>query len=264
MLKPKFCDWELAPHLRSTASIEPQFGDVTRVGLELAFFDPLDEIDQHRIGPAGQADFLTLAHDQTVKEFDLGAPALLHVLTHRRALTGRRARRILKALRVAGLDRRVVAFAGARNGFRRKVQDLLELIAERLADADRFGAKSSREATDRIVLEHFAAGKPGAGGQSVLHRVGDELGPALPPEIAGHFGAVGKRYQPAHFFGARGDAAMDLAGPKHGVRRAVLGGAAMNKPRLRQIDGDARGDAAKRLAPTDDAGDGRLVDAILQ
>ena len=57
---------------------------------------------------------------------------------------------------------------------------------------------------------------------------------------------------------------MDLAGPKHRVRSAVLGRAAVNEPGFRQIDGDARGDAAERLAPTDDAGDGRLVDAVLQ
>ena len=57
---------------------------------------------------------------------------------------------------------------------------------------------------------------------------------------------------------------MDLAGPKHRVGSAVLGRAAMNKPGFRQIDGDARGDTAERLAPTDDVGDGRLVDAILQ
>ncbi len=57
---------------------------------------------------------------------------------------------------------------------------------------------------------------------------------------------------------------MHFAGAEHGVGRAVLGGAAMDVAGLRQVDGDAGGDAAERLAPADDAGDGFLVHAILQ
>ena len=44
--------------------------------------------------------------------------------------------------------------------------------------------------------------KPGAGGEPVLHRVGDELRPALAPQIVGHLGAVGVGDQPADLLGA--------------------------------------------------------------
>ena len=47
---------------------------------------------------------------------------------------------------------------------------------------------------------------------------------------------------------------------KHGLRVTH----AMNEAGLGQIDRDARGDAAERLAPADDAGDGFFVHAILQ
>ena len=57
---------------------------------------------------------------------------------------------------------------------------------------------------------------------------------------------------------------MHLAGAEHGVRRAALAGAAMDMAGLGQVDGDAAGDAAQRLAPADDAGDRLLVHAVLQ
>jgi len=46
-----------------------------------------------------------------------------------------------------------------------------------------------------------------------------------------------------------------FAGAKYRVRRAVLAGAAVDVAGLGQVDGDARGNAAERLAPADDAGD---------
>jgi len=58
------------------------------IGLQFALLDALDDVGQHRIGAAGQADFLALAHDQAVEEFDFRAPAFLHVLAHRGALPG--------------------------------------------------------------------------------------------------------------------------------------------------------------------------------
>jgi len=109
------------------------------------------------------------------------------------------------------------------------MQDVLELIAVRLADADLLRSRAGGEAADRIVLEHVAAAEPGAGGKPVLHGVGNELRPAFAPQIVGHLGAVGVSDQPADFFGALGDAAVHLAGAKHGMRGAVLGGAAMNE-----------------------------------
>src|SRR5262249_46255776 len=138
-------------------SIEPQLGDVLRIGRELAPLDALDDIRQHRVGAGRDADPLALARDQPVDELDLGAAALLHVLAHRGPLPGRGAPGILEALRIAGLHRRLVAFAGARDRLRRQVQDLLELVAERLADADRLAAHAGREMPDRIALEHVAA-----------------------------------------------------------------------------------------------------------
>ena len=57
---------------------------------------------------------------------------------------------------------------------------------------------------------------------------------------------------------------MDFAGAKHRMRRSVLAGAAVDVAGFRQVDGDAAGDAAERLAPADDASDGLFVHAVLQ
>src|SRR5271156_6613060 len=155
----------------SPGSIQPQLRNILRIGFQLTLLHALDEIGEHRVGAARHADFLALAHDQPVQEFDLGAAALLHVLAHRRALAGRGASGILDALFVAGVHRRLIAFAGARDGFGWNVQNFLELIAERLSGADRFGADARRETTDRLALEHVAAAQAGAGGKPVLHGI---------------------------------------------------------------------------------------------
>src|SRR5262249_30960508 len=154
-------------------------------------------------------------------EIDLGAPSLLHVLAHRRALLRRGALAVLEALFVAGLHCAFIALAGARDRFRRQVKNLLELIALRLADADRFAAESGREAADRLALQHLAAGETRAGRKPVAHDVGNELRPALAPEVVSHLGAVGIADQPADFLRAVGDAAVHLPGAKHRVRRAA-------------------------------------------
>ena len=98
----------------------------------------------------------------------------------------------------------------------------------------------------------------------LLHGVGDQLRPALAPQVAGHLGAVGIGDQPADLLGALRDAAVHFAGAEYGMRRAVLGGAAVDMAGLRQVDRDAARDAAERLAPADDAGDRLFVHAILQ
>src|SRR6185312_17145686 len=103
----------------------------------------------------------------------------------------------------------------------------------------------------------------GAGGEAVAHDIGDELRPALAPEIAGGLGAVGVGDEPAHRLGALGDAAMDLAGAEDGVALAALAGAAMHMAGRAQLHGDAAGDAAQRAAPADDAGHRLLVHAVL-
>ena len=135
---------------------------------------------------------LALAHDQAVEEFDLGAPALLHVLAHRGTLAGRGAARILEALLVAGraspprrLRPRARSSPAAGAGSPR-------------ADSRAPGRRGSLRCRARVekcrigsFLQHVAAAQAGAGGKPVLHRVGDELRPALAPQIVGHLGAVG-------------------------------------------------------------------------
>src|ERR1700754_1364361 len=245
-------------------SVQPQLRDQPRIRLQLAALDALDEVRQHGIGAARKTDLLALAHHKTIDEFDLCAPALLHVLAHRRALPGGGALGVRKTLLVAGAHRRLVALARARNGLGRDVQDLLELIAERLADADRFAAEARGEAADRLALQQLATGQPRARGQSIAHDVGDQFRPALAPQIGGRLGAVGVADQAADLFRPLRDAAVHLAGAKYGVRRAMLAGAAVDVAGHRQVDRNAAGNAAERLAPADDAGDGLFIHAVLQ
>src|SRR5262245_6605419 len=146
-----------------------------RIRLQLAPLHLRDKVRQHGVGAAGNANLLALAHDKAVAAIDRGAPALLHVLAHRRALLGRGALAILEALLVASLHRGLVALAGARDGLRRQVQDFLELIALRLADTDGLAAEFCREAADRLALQHLPARETRAGRKPVAHDVGDEL-----------------------------------------------------------------------------------------
>src|SRR5712691_3036683 len=246
------------------ASVQPQLGDVARIGLELATLHALDDVGQHRIGAAREADLLALAHHQAVEEVDLRAPALLHVLAHGGTLLGRGAVGVLQALLVAGAHRRLVALARARNRLGRQMQDLLQLIAVRLPDADRFAAEPGGEAADRLVPQHLAARQAGAGGEPVGHGVDDQLRPALAPQVAGHLGAVGVADQAADLLRPLRDAAVHFAGAEYGVRRPALAGATVDMAGLRQVDCDAARNAPERLAPADDAGDRLLVHAILQ
>src|SRR5262249_40596290 len=87
------------------------------------------------------------------------APALLHILTHRRVLSGGGALALPEALLVAGAHRSFVAFARARNRLGRQVIDLLKLVAERLPNADSLrcrrgwrNAESDRCAASRRYL----------------------------------------------------------------------------------------------------------------
>src|SRR5580658_2106170 len=148
------CARPCACRFRNFGSVQPQLSDIFWIRLELTFLDAFDEVGEHGIGAAGQAELVALAHNEAVEELDLGAPALLHVLPHRGPLPGGGAAGVLDALLVAGAHRRLVAFAGARDRFRRNVQNFLELVAERLADADRFRADPRREAADRFALDH--------------------------------------------------------------------------------------------------------------
>src|ERR1700731_4518756 len=85
----------------------------------------------------GNADLAPLLRDPPVDEVDLGAAALVHVLAHRRA------RQIAAGVRVERSEDRGfdlveccrVALRGTGHGLRLVRADVLELIAERLADA---------------------------------------------------------------------------------------------------------------------------------
>src|SRR6201998_1453230 len=94
---------------------------------------------------------------------------------------------------------------------------VVEGITEGLTNADCLAAEPVREMADRIVLDHVAADHAGAGRESVAHHIGDELRPALAPQVFGYHRAVGVTHELADLFGAVGDAAMDLADPAHRV-----------------------------------------------
>src|SRR3984893_3733639 len=141
------------------------------------------------------------------------------------------------------------------------MQNLFQLIAVRLPDADRFAPEPSGEAADRLALQHLAAGQARAGGESVAHGVGDQFRPALAPQIAGYLGAVGVADQAADFFRPLRDTAVHFAGAKYGMHRTALASAPVDVAWLRQITRNAARNAAKRLAPADDAGNRLLIHA---
>src|SRR5438876_9432565 len=102
-------------------------------GRSLAEFNLFYRRDQLLVRRDRQADFAALLDDDAVDEVDLGAPALLHVLAHRRALV------LAPLLRVAQrqhqafdlVERSAVALRGARQLLGVLTGDVLELVAER-------------------------------------------------------------------------------------------------------------------------------------
>src|SRR5260370_15963442 len=117
-------------------------GDSDRVEVlgscrDLAELDLFDLFDELHVGWGGATDFLAFGGDQPVDEIDLGATALQHVLTHRWP------RQLAAGVRLQrGQDRRFyfvkrgpVPFGRACDPFRLLHADVLEIIAERLADA---------------------------------------------------------------------------------------------------------------------------------
>src|SRR6267378_2062962 len=154
---------------------------MSRIRAQLITFHALDDVRQRGIGGAREADLLALAYDEAVEEFDLRAPAFLDVLAHRGTLLGRGTLAVLEALLVADARRRFVTLAGTRYRLRRQMQDLLQLIAVRLPDADRFAPEPRGEAADRLALQHLSAGQTCAGGEPVAHGVGHQFRPALAP-----------------------------------------------------------------------------------
>src|SRR5262245_20220433 len=69
--------------------VQPQFCNVAGFGLQLPAFHLFDDLDEPLVSARLHPDLVALAHDKTIQEFDLGAPAFHHVLPHRRALLGR-------------------------------------------------------------------------------------------------------------------------------------------------------------------------------
>src|SRR5260370_39963629 len=102
------------------------------------------------------------------------------------------------------------------------MQTLLQLIAVRLPDADRFAPEPSGEAADRLALQHLSGGEARAGGESIAHRVGDPVRPALAPQIAGCFSAFGVADQAADFFPPLCGSAGHLPGTKYVLGRPTL------------------------------------------
>ena len=68
-----------------------------------------------------------------------------------------------------------IAFAGASDRLRWQMADLLEPVAECLADTDRLTAEPRLKMADRRALRELRAGEPGTSRNAVGHRVGDEL-----------------------------------------------------------------------------------------
>src|SRR5258706_1933171 len=231
---------------------------------QLITFHALDDVRQHGISTAREAYLLALAHHEAVEEFDFRASALLHVLAHGRTLLRGDVLTVCEALLVTDAHRRLVALARTRNRLRRQMQNLLQLIAVRLPDADRFAPEPSGEAADRLALQHLSAGEARAGGESIAHRVGDQFRPALAPQIAGYFSAVGVADQAADFFRPLCDPAVHFPGTQYGVRRPTPASAPVDVAGLRQIDRDAARNAPKRPSPADDACDRLFIHAVLQ
>ena len=122
-----------------------------RTGLQLAFLDPLHDVGQGGVRRCIDSDFLGLSDDEPVQELDLGAAALDHVLPHRRAMRAAAGLvGFLEAMGVVFLGCRCVAFTGARDDLGVDMVDLLQLIAERLTDPDRFAAEPCTEAAEYI------------------------------------------------------------------------------------------------------------------
>src|ERR1044071_9360512 len=202
---------------RRPTSVETEVGDVLRSRLQLTLFDPKDDVGHDRIGRRRDTDLLALSDDIAIEERDLGAAALDHILARRGAMLAAAAIGHREAMLVDFLLRRRIALAGARQGLGVHVANLIEGVAERLADADRFTAEPVREMPERIVLDDLAADQPGARGKAVPHHIGDQLRPALAPDILGDEGAVRVGEQAADLLGAVGDAAMHLADPEDRV-----------------------------------------------
>src|SRR5262245_40407260 len=120
-----------------------------------------------------------------VDELDLGAAPLEHVLAHGGTLqlAATATRRFLYEDGIDLLERGRIAVTrpSQRRGI--KLADLLELVAQRLADPHRLAADLDGEMPDVLVLIDFAAGKASSRCHAIAHGVVTKLRPALAPEV---------------------------------------------------------------------------------
>src|SRR5215470_16739506 len=132
---------------------EPNLLDIVQVlGLrgDLAEFDLFDRRDELDVGWSGDADLRAFGGDDAVDIVDLGAAALEHVLPHRRPRELAAGVRLQRGqdLRFDLVERGSVALGGARERLGVVHADVLELIAERLADAHPLAGETNAEAPD--------------------------------------------------------------------------------------------------------------------
>src|SRR5439155_3137310 len=109
------------------------------------------------------------------------------------------------------VERYRIAFHGARQGFRLVRTDVLELIAERLADAHSLAGEPDAEPADLLVPVHLVAGQAGGRGNSVGHAVDAQLRPALAPKIGRRFYGIDGLDHLRQPFEPLGDAPMHFA-----------------------------------------------------
>src|SRR5215469_9111513 len=157
--------------------------EVLGPGRDLAELDLLDDLDELGVGGGGTAHFLALGGDQPVDEIDLGAPAFEHILAHRRAGQFAPGVRLQTGedLRFDLLERGAVTLAGAGDRFGLMRANVLELVAERLADANPLAGEPDAETPDLLVPVHVVAGQARRGGDTIRHAVDAQLRPALAP-----------------------------------------------------------------------------------
>src|SRR5262249_31236703 len=197
-------------------------------GLSLAQLHFLHRRDQLLVGGGRDAGLAALFDDDAVDEVDLGAPALLHVLAHRWPLL------LASLLRVAQgqhqafdlVERGAVALGGAGQLTGVLPSDVLEPVAERLADPDPLATQFDDDLANLVVLAHRVAGQPACRRDAVMHAVDAELRPALAPEVVGDLASVDGADHRAQFLDPRRDLSVHFADPVDLVSWRVLGAGA--------------------------------------
>src|SRR3954454_6821449 len=144
---------------------------------ELAALDLRYQLGELGVARCRHAGFGAFARDEAVHLLDLGAPSLEDVLRHRRELDiGARVFARLRDQRALyGVEPLAIASGGARQLLGLEAADLLELIAERLADAHAFAGERDLESPDALVSEAGKRLDPGRPRHAVAHAVLHQL-----------------------------------------------------------------------------------------